>query len=208
MSCKDNSTEPDKFDESRLARLADFFYEAGMLKNIPRSGFPFLGSGRENVAEHTFRTTVIGFALARMAGIDPEKVCMLCLFHDLHEARTGDFNYVNHRYNTCRAREALVDATEGTGLEKDILTFWDELKKKESLAALLAHDADQLDLICNLQMELRRGNEFAREWLDSALPRLQTDYGIALAHAILRADPNRWWYGRMESSWWINHERK
>lgn len=196
------------FDEYRLKRLADFFYEAGMLKNIPRSGFPFLGSGGENVAEHSFRVTIIGFALARMAGIDPEKVCMLCLFHDLHEARTGDFNYVNHRYNTCHARAAIEDATQGTGLEKDILGFWDELEENKSLATMLAHDADQLDLICNLQKELKQGNEFAREWLDSALPRLKTEQGIALAETILRTDPNRWWYGQVDKSWWIDHGKK
>lgn len=193
---------------ARLERLADFFNEAGMLKNIPRSGFAFLGSGRENVAEHSFRVTVIGYVLARMAQIEPAKVCMLCLFHDLHEARTGDFNYVNHRYDTCEARKALEDATLGTGLEKDILAYWDELEKKESLEARLAHDADQLDLLCNLQLELTRGNKFAREWIDSALPRLKTEYGAELAETILRTDPDRWWYARVEKSWWINHGEK
>ena len=87
-----------------LERLADFCNEAGMLRHTPRSGYAFLGSGRESVAEHSYRTTVLGYMLARMAGLDPSRVVMLCLFHDLHEARTGDFNYVNHRYDTCRAR--------------------------------------------------------------------------------------------------------
>jgi len=188
-----------------LARLADFCNEAGMLRHIPRSGYAFLGSGQENVAEHSWRTSVLGHILARMAGADAARVVFLCLFHDLHEARTGDFNYVNHRYNNCRAREALNDATRGTGLEAEILEGWDELADAQSPEAALAHDADQLDLICNLNVELHRGNTFAREWLDSALKRLRTPQGRELAEAVLRTDPNRWWYGQVEKDWWIHH---
>lgn len=194
--------------QHRLSRLADLFNEAGMLKNIPRSGFPFLGSGKENVAEHSFRVTFIGYALARLAGVEPATVCFLCLFHDLHEARTGDFNYVNHRYDSCNVIAALEDATQGTGLQEEILSYWNELETRESLAAKLAHDADQLDLICNLQTELCRGNEFARDWLDSALKRLVTSWGQDLAEQILKTSPQRWWYDQMEKDWWIHHGKE
>lgn len=198
-------SDPQDLYTKRLCRLADLFNEAGMLRKIPRSGFPFLGSGQENVAEHSFRVCIIGYVLARLADQDPARVCYLCLFHDLHEARTGDFNYVNHRYDTCDAQAALTDATHGTGLEEEILSFWQELQAKESLASLLAHDADQLDLICNLQNELSMGNNFAREWIDSALKRLRTTWGRDLAEAILKSSPHRWWYDMVEKSWWIHH---
>lgn len=191
----------------QLGRLADFCNEVGMLRHTPRSGYAFLGSGRENVAEHSYRVSVLGYALARLAGADPARVTFLCLFHDLHEARTGDFNYVNHRYNECRAREALEDATQGTGLAEDILGFWDELADGRSLEAELAHDADQLDLICNLHVELSKGNAFAEEWLDSALKRLRTPLARELAEAVLRTDPNRWWYGRVDKGWWVHHRK-
>ena len=202
-----NTEHPERLTltPDRLERLADFCNEAGMLRHTPRSGYAFLGSGRESVAEHSYRTTVLGYILARMAGEEPSRVVMLCLFHDLHEARTGDFNYVNHRYDTCRARAALEDATAGTGLADAILGAWDELESAESPAARLANDADQLDLICNLQTELSRGNEFAREWLDSALKRLRTPEARELAEAVLATDPNRWWYGRVEKEWWVRH---
>lgn len=189
----------------RLSRLVDLFNEAGMLRKIPRSGFPFLGSGSENVAEHSYRVSIIGYVLARLAGIDPARVCYLCLFHDLHEARTGDFNYVNHRYDTCDALAAIKDATRGTGLEEEILSYWKELEDRESLESQLAHDADQLDLICNLQTELHRGNDFARDWLDSALKRLRTSWGRDIADSILRSSPQRWWYDMVEKDWWIHH---
>ena len=195
-----------KLPLEQLGRLADFCNEVGMLRHTPRSGYAFLGSGRENVAEHSYRVSVLGYALARLAGADPARVTFLCLFHDLHEARTGDFNYVNHRYNQCRARQALEDATRGTGLAEDVLGFWDELAEEQSPEAALAHDADQLDLICTLHVELGKGNAFAEEWLDSALKRLRTPLARELAEAILRTDPNRWWYGQVEKDWWIHHQ--
>lgn len=191
-----------------MQRLADFFNEVGMLKRTPRSGFAFLGSGRESVAEHSYRVSVIGYVLGRLIGADVAHVCYLCLFHDLHEARTGDFNYVNHRYDTCCARDALKDCARGTGLEKEILSFWDELQERASPEAMAAHDADQLDLICNLQMELKMGNEYARDWLDSALQRLKLPISRALAETILNVDPNNWWFGHFDKNWWINHGEK
>lgn len=191
----------------RRERLADFLNEVGMLRKTPRSGYAFLGSGNENVAEHSYRTAVIGYILAREAGIDPAQVVLLCLFHDLHEARTGDFNYVNHRYNRCDARGALTDAVQGTGLEDSVLPLWDELEAGQSREAVLAADADQLDLICNLRHEQDKGNAFASQWLESALLRLRSDEAKALAEVIVHTDPNRWWYGRVEKEWWVRRGR-
>ena len=58
-----------------------------MLKRTPRSGFQFLGSGAESVAEHSFRTAIIGYTLARLDGqADTGRVVQLCLFHDVPEA--------------------------------------------------------------------------------------------------------------------------
>lgn len=189
----------------QTARLADLCNEAGMLAKIPRSGYAFLGSGGESVAEHSWRATVIGHLLGRMAGVDAGKVAMLCLYHDLHESRTGDFNYVNHRYNTCRPRDALQDALDGTGLQNEIMALWEEFEAAETTEAKLAKDADQLELICGLAEELGKGNQQARDWLDSALPRLRTEEGRLLASAILRASPDGWWRRGVDSAWWVNH---
>jgi putative hydrolase of HD superfamily len=40
--------------------IANFLFEVGMLQKTPRSGFQFLGSGHESVAEHVFSTVFIG----------------------------------------------------------------------------------------------------------------------------------------------------
>lgn len=50
---------------------------------------------------------------------------------------------------------------------------------------VLADDADQLDLICNLKVELDKGNAFAGEWLKSAVKRLRSPWAKDLAQVIL-----------------------
>ena len=188
----------------RLTRLSDFLYEVGMLRKTPRSGYQFLGSGSENVAEHSFRTAVIGFVLADMAGANAERTVMLCLFHDLHEARTGDFNYVNRIYNKSDRTLALKHAASGTGLSKLLLGYWDELEDVETLEAQLAQDADQIDLILNLKEESDLGNKYADKWLESALQRLRTKEGQELAKKAVETDHTDWWFKGPDPEWWTN----
>lgn len=189
-------------DKSR--RVADLVYESAMLKNTPRTGFAFLGSGKESVAEHSFGAAFIGLILAMLSGADTGRTIQLCLMHDLHEAATGDFNYVNHRYDKCDARAALEDACAGTGLEKDFMDLWEEFEGRSTREAILANDADQLDMICSLRKQLAAGNRFAAEWLDTAVKRLRSPVAQTLCEAIMQTDPSGWWYDQVDKTWWIN----
>lgn len=80
-----------------MSKPAKFFYEAGMLMRTPRSGFQFLGSGSQSVAEHTYRMLNIAFVLNRLVPepADELHLLKLVLFHDLPEARTGDLTMSN-----------------------------------------------------------------------------------------------------------------
>jgi putative hydrolases of HD superfamily len=198
----DAANAVDMSDRDRLTRLADLIFEAGMLRKTPRTGYQFLGSGAENVAEHSFRTAVIGFLLARQAGADPYRTMALCLFHDLPEARTGDFNYVNKLYNTAEPRRALTDALAGTGLRTTVLALHDELEAAETPEALLAQDADQIDLIANLKEELDLGNRYAADWIEAAMGRLRTEAGRALAATVAETDHAAWWFLGPDRQWW------
>jgi len=195
-------------ERTRMTRLADFLFEAGMLRKTPRSGYQFLGSGSENVAEHSFRTALIGYALADMAGAAPERTAMLCLIHDFHEARTGDFNYVNSIYNSSKQRLAMRHALKSTGLEKRLLPLWDEQNREESPEARLAADADQIDLILSLAEQRDLGNAYASKWLEAVLERLCTEEGKALAAAIIANDHTHWWFKGPDKDWWITKGRK
>lgn len=195
----------DSGKRDRMTRLADFLFECGMLRKTPRTGYQFLGSGSENVAEHSFRTAVVGYVLARMAGADIARTTFMCLFHDLHEARTGDFNYVNRIYNSSRRTEALEHAAAGTGMEEEMMEYWEELEETSTLEARLAQDADQIDFILCLKEESDQGNRYATQWMETALKRVRTEWGQKLAQKISETDHKDWWFLAQDESWW---ERK
>ncbi len=189
-------------DRTQTQRLVDFINEVGMLRQTPRTGYQFLGTGHESVAEHSHRVSIIGFVLAKLAGADVARTVFMCLFHDLAEARTGDFNYVNKMYNNANARLAMQHSTEGTGLQEDILSYWDELEAESSLEAQLAHDADQLDMLFNLKRESEKGNTFALQWMDSAVKRVRTEQGKQIAEVVLQTPSHTWWFNGPDASWW------
>ena len=195
-------------EELNLPKTVDFLHEVGMLKKTPRSGFQFLGSGAENVAEHSFRTAVIGFILAKIAGANREKTVYLCLFHDLHESRVGDMNYVNRLYNSTDDRSALADALKDTGLAPDIMPLHDELAGAGTREALLAEDADQLELILTLKEQEDLGNKYATKWLECALARLKTEPGRRLAEEIVKSDHTNWWFAGQDKCWWVERRNK
>ena len=186
-----------------MKRIANFLFEAGMLKRTPRTGFQFLGSGAESVAEHIFRTVYIGYTLGKMTkNVDTDRLIKMCLFHDLPEARTGDLNYVNKKYVKPDLEKAVNDLAETIPFGDEIKELIEEFEKSESIEAQLAHDADQLELILALKEYTDVGNKYADEWLEYALKRLKTDIAMQLAQTILETDSSLWWFSD-KSDWWV-----
>jgi putative hydrolase of HD superfamily len=181
----------------------EFLFEVGMLKRTPRSGWQFLDGGTESVAEHVFRTTMIAFALARLDGaVDTNRVLQLALVHDLPEARTGDLNYVNQKYLTADEARAAKDMTHGLPFGDELDTLMAEYRDESSPEAILAHDADQLELLLELKEKLDGGCQAAEDWTLFVLRRLRTESAKALADTILRGDSTSWWFDK-QSEWWV-----
>lgn len=190
-----------------LRAVAHFFFEMGMLKRTARSGFQFLGSGKESVADHSFRVAIIGFALARLSGHeDPYRVVCLCLFHDMAEARTGDMNYVNKQYVSVHEDKAVQDLTRRLPFGAELRSFMEEYREGQTEAALLAHDADQLDLLLELKQQQDLGNAYATQWIRYAIERLQTSVGRDAARVIVETDSAAWWFDGHED-WWAPKHR-
>ncbi|RLA81122.1 MAG: phosphohydrolase [Deltaproteobacteria bacterium] len=186
-----------------LKRIADLLFEVGMLQRTPRTGYRFLGTGEQSVAEHLFRTALIGYVLARIDGrADVAHVTLMCLVHDLPESRTGDQNYVYKKYVDVKEDEAIRDMFSGTPFEElgEILQEFNEAKTPE---ALLSHDADQIELMLQLKEQKDLGNRYAEEWLKYALKRLKTPAGRQLAEAILQREFCDWWFEGEEEDWWV-----
>lgn len=185
-----------------MKNIANFLFEVGMLKKTPRTGYQFLGSGSESVADHSFRMTIIGYILAgQIQEADQNKTVLMCLFHDLHEARTGDMNYVNKRYNTVDEKKAVRHMTEGLPFGAKIASLTDEFNESATIEAKIARDADQIDLILELKREKDLGNRYADEWLFYARKRLITEKAKEMADEILKTDHAEWWFDKNEDLW-------
>lgn len=188
--------------------VVDFLFEAGMLCKTPRSGYQFLGSGRESVAEHILRTAFIGYVLCKInVSLDENRVLKMCLFHDLPEARTGDMNYVNKKYVEVDEAKAVRELTEGLFFGDDIRETINEFNNMETQEARSVHDADQIALILQLKECGDLGNKYADEWIHYALQRLVTEEGKTLADRILQTDFSHWWF-KEKNDWWINGKNR
>ncbi|MGC1455036.1 MAG: HD domain-containing protein [Nitrospirota bacterium] len=187
-----------------MKNIANFLFEAGMLKRTPRSGFQFLGTGAESVAEHIFRTTYIGYALGKISsGVDVDRMIKMCLFHDLPESRTGDLNYVNKKYVQANEKKAVEDLTQTLSFGSEIKEFIREFVEGKTEEAKLARDADQLEMILALKEYKDLGNKYADEWLEFSLKRLQTASARELAKTVLETDSSLWWFSD-KSDWWVS----
>jgi len=184
-------------------RIVEFLFEVGMLKRTPRSGWQFLGSGSESVADHAFRTTLITFALARLDGaVNADRAVLLALVHDLPEARTGDLNYMNQKYVTADEARAAGDLARGLPFGAELSGLLEEYRAESTPEAVLAHDADQLELLLSLKEERDAGNPQADEWIPFVIRRLRSATAQELAQQVLSGHSADWWFDR-SSPWWV-----
>ncbi|MCK5312808.1 MAG: HD domain-containing protein [Desulfobacteraceae bacterium] len=177
-----------------MKTIADFLFEGKMLKELPRAGYHFLGSGKENVAEHSFMTALIGFTISRIEpDIDKEKVISMALLHDLGEARTGDLNYVQQKYVDINEKKVLSDLISGLTFGEDIAKLINEFNECKTREAKLANDADQLSFILELKKLQDTGAKSPEKWINIVIKRLKTDTGKKIAQSIISTDWDNWW---------------
>ncbi|MDI6742029.1 MAG: HD domain-containing protein [Smithella sp.] len=187
-----------------MESVANFLFEVGMLSRTPRSGYQFLGSGKESVSEHILRTVFVGYVLCKMdSALDELRVLKMCMLHDLPEARTGDMNYVNKKYVTVDEEKAVSELTESLFFGKDVKSIIEEFNRKETRESLTARDADQIALILQLKECGDLGNKYADEWIRFAMQRLNTENGRKISDKIVKTDSSLWWF-KEKDAWWIN----
>ncbi len=184
-----------------MSQCANFLNEVGMLNRTPRSGFMFLGTGAQSVSQHMYRMLQIAFILARVSEekVDELHLLHLVMFHDLPEARTGDHNYVNKKYVSEDLEKLLADGARDWPFGEEIAGYVREFEARETPAARLASDADQLELLLLLKEQEDLGNPHVGDWVTSLLARLRTDAGKALAQEILATRWDEWWHPKAQA---------
>ncbi|GIW61297.1 MAG: phosphohydrolase [Patescibacteria group bacterium] len=195
--------------KKNLKNIVNFLFEVGILSKTPRSGFHFLGSGEQSVAEHINRVVYVGYVLSTMEkNVDTAKVLKMCLFHDLAEARTSDLNYVHQKYTVSDEERAIHDLAKTVPFGEDILSLLQEHKERKTKEALLAKDADTIEWILSLKEHVDIGNTRAKTWIPSSIKRLKTDVAKKLAEEILATESDEWWFSNKEDDWWVNRNSK
>lgn len=191
--------------QDTISPIVDFLFEVGILAKTPRSGFFFLGSGEQSVAEHTNRTAYIGFVLAiSEKDVSMEKVLKMCLFHDLSETRISDLNYVHQKYVKADHERAVTDMANTLDFGKEILEIIHEYEERKTKEAVIAKDADYLEWIISLKEQVDTGNTRAEEWIPSAIKRLKTDSAKKIADRITQVSSDHWWFADKHDEWWVS----
>jgi putative hydrolase of HD superfamily len=181
-------------ERGTMDRIVEFLFETMLLKRIHRTGYQFLGPGRESVAEHTYAVMCVGLTLARMTpGVDTGRLLTMCLVHDMPEARMGDLNTVQKRYVTANEDRALDHLTRGLEFGADIRKLLNEFNAGETLEARLARDADQLAFLIDLKSLADMGYAAPEKWAGNVRERLRTPAGIEIAEGIARTEWDSWW---------------
>ena len=180
-----------------MRNIANLLFKAKILKDIPRSGYHFLGAGKESVAEHSFSISFIAFVMSQMEpNIDALKLIAMCLVHDLPEAKTGDLNYVQKKYVTADENKAVEDISRDLPFGKSLADLIHEFNKGQSVEAKLARDADQLALILDLKALSDIGYYPPKKWLPYALKRMETKTGQDIAESIMKTEWDSWWFNK------------
>jgi putative hydrolases of HD superfamily len=184
--------------EPEYRDVAAFLHETGHLKRTRRSGWWIAGvKDPESVAEHSYRTAIIGYVLAVLEGANPDRTAAICAFHDVPEVRLGDIPSTGKRYLTpppaedvIKEQTAELPATVGQAV-RDLIG---EHEARQTAEAVCARDADKLECLLQAREYQAQGYRDVQPWIDTMVAAMRTDAGKYLAAAALETSPSAWWY--------------
>lgn len=180
--------------------ITKFIFEIGALKRIHRGWLKSEGvSNPESVAEHSHRNSIVGYILAKMEGADAEKVLRMCVFHDIPEVRIGDLDKVAQHY--INKDEAEMNALEDqvaslpAEISGEILSVIREMSERKSKEAIVARDADVLELCFQAKEYADIGHHGCLYWIDKNKMLLKTESAKKILESVLKTDSTSWWKG-------------
>jgi putative hydrolases of HD superfamily len=190
--------EPDQAgpDDSQVAAIVDYFFEAGTLKRLPRTGWLNAGIKHpETIAEHSHRTGLIGAVLAIMEGADPAKVAYMGVIHDTQETRIGDIAYIGRRYlKAADNRDVTADQTADAppAVREALAAIVDEIESYETLESIIHRDADKLECLFQAIEYRETGNTNMQQFYESMLRDLVTASARTIAVTAVAVSSQRW----------------
>lgn len=188
--------------KQNIKRLTSFFFEIGNMRKIPRAHQQTLLTQdlSDNIASHSFRTTIIGYFLAKELKANADKVVKMCLLHDIEETRCGDQNWIHKKYIKVFEDEIRQEQIGSLPNNKDLLSLSKEYDERKTPEAKIAKDADLLDQILLLKEYYTQGNQEAVRWLKikektecQQEKLLSSPLSKKIAKEIKRQEPSDWW---------------
>ena len=115
-------------------RIADFLFEIGTMRKLMRMHRQTLltDDASDNIASHSYRVSFIGWYLAKEENADLYKTVMMCLLHDVAEARSGDHNWIHKKYVKVFGEEITKEQL-GTLPYPDFEELVNEYDKREAV---------------------------------------------------------------------------
>lgn len=179
-----------------IQKIVNFLFELNEAKRTPRSGWQRLGiEFPESIAEHACGCAQIAYILALMEGVDAERAAVLGLFHDIGEIRTGDNNWIGRIYLDKRDNEikALSAQMKSLPLNGALSELIEEQFNKSTKEAIVAKDADILELVIQARTYIATGCKAAQIFIDSNVPNLKTESAKRLLPLIEKTNLEDWW---------------
>src|SRR3989344_410203 len=171
--------------------ITNLVFEAAVVKRMLRTGWQILGDNQEGVGEHTFMTCVIAYFLGKQLKANMETVLTMAVFHDFHEARTGDLDKIAKFYMTRDQDKANRDIFGG--VDDELLNILDVYEKRETIEAKIVYEANVIAFGVELKLLIEKGNTHAKEWLDANLTRVRLPEAVALSQELASTDSHDWW---------------
>lgn len=187
-------------DKNKINEIVKYLFETGQLKRVKRSGWWLIGiDNPENVAEHSFRSAIIGYFIGKLEGLDAEKVAMMALFNDMHESRVNDLHKVGQRYVDFKKAEKIAFEEQVSKLpgeiRKEIIDNFNQLQNDLSKEGIAARDADLIENAVQAKEYIDIGYKEAQDWLNNIRKVIKTKTSKAMLDIIEKTDSNSWWKG-------------
>ena len=176
----------------------NFFAEAGLLKRIKRSGWWVAGIDQpESVAEHCFRTAVMGYFIAHLEKADVSRVMAMALFNDIHESRINDLHKMGHYYIDFKEAERKVFRDQvkdmPPSVRRDLESVRREYEAQKTKESVIARDADILECLQQAKEYYEHGHPKTKLFFRRAPSHLKTRTARRIWTRIKTWDSHNWW---------------
>lgn len=182
-----------------MEETVKFLFEMGQLKKVRRSGWWIAGvNNPESVAEHSYRTAIIGYILAKTEGADVKKTVLMCLFHDIPESRLNDLHRIGRNYIEFETYNEIVfffDQMDRlpNSISDELNQLFSELSTKKTIEGQLAFEADKLECLIQAREYQVLGYSDVVNWITNCQNALKTVTAKKIAEICINKKPNEWW---------------